>query len=67
MALLLEALGRRDRAFEELQRACQESSAALFMLNVDSRMDGLRKDARFKRLQRKLFDAGAHPEPSRVD
>jgi DNA-binding winged helix-turn-helix (wHTH) protein len=56
IALLLEALGRRDAAFEELQRALEESSATLFMLNVDSRMDGLRKDARFKRLQRRLFD-----------
>jgi DNA-binding winged helix-turn-helix (wHTH) protein len=66
ISLLSEALGRRDAAFEELQRACRENSAALFMLNVDSRTDGLRKEARFKRLQRKLFDAGARPGASRV-
>jgi DNA-binding winged helix-turn-helix (wHTH) protein len=65
MALLLEALGRRDRAFEELQRACEESSAALFMLNVDWRLDGLRKDSRFKRLQRELFEAGAQASVAR--
>jgi DNA-binding winged helix-turn-helix (wHTH) protein len=61
IALLWEALGRRDAAFKELQLACQEGSAALFMLNVDGRIDGLRKDARFKLLRRRLFDTGAHP------
>jgi DNA-binding winged helix-turn-helix (wHTH) protein len=64
VAMLSEALGRRDAAFQELQRAYDESSATLFMLNVDRRMDGLRKDARFKRLQRKLFDANAQPVAS---
>jgi len=67
ISLLFEALGRRDAAFEELQRACRENSAALFMLSVDSRMDGLRTEARFKRLQRKLFDAGTRPRASRVE
>jgi hypothetical protein len=66
IGMLAEALGRRDAALEELQRAYQEGSATLFMLTVDWRMDGLRKDARFKRLQRKLFDASAQPEPSPV-
>jgi DNA-binding winged helix-turn-helix (wHTH) protein len=66
IALILAALGRRDAAFQELQRACEESAAALFMLNVDRRVDGLRKDARFKRLQRKLFEAGAHTGANRV-
>jgi hypothetical protein len=55
MALLLEALGRRDAAFDELERAHQERSSTLFMLNVDRRLDGLRKDKRFKSLQRRLF------------
>jgi tetratricopeptide (TPR) repeat protein len=58
MSMLLEALGRRDAALAELQRAYRESSATLFMLNVDWRMDGLRKDTRCKRLQQKLSDAG---------
>ena len=59
IALLLEAFRRRDAAFEELERARQESSAALSMLDVDPRLDGLRKDPRFKPLQRKLLGAGA--------
>jgi DNA-binding winged helix-turn-helix (wHTH) protein len=66
MCLLLEALGRRDAAFEELQRAHLENSAALFMLNVDWRMDSLREDARFKRLQQQLAEAGAQPYASCV-
>jgi len=61
--LLLEALGRRDAALEELQRAHQEGSATLFMLNVDARLDAFRKDPRFKPLQRKVFPASA---PARV-
>ncbi len=55
MALLLESLGQRDAAFKELERAYEERSSTLFMLNVDRRMDGLRKDKRFEALQRKLF------------
>jgi Flp pilus assembly protein TadD len=55
MALLLEALGHRDAAFDELERAHQERSSTLFMLNVDRRLDGLRKDKRFKSLERRLF------------
>jgi DNA-binding winged helix-turn-helix (wHTH) protein len=62
VAMLLEALGRREAAFQELQRACEEGSATLFMLNVDWRMDGLRRDTRFKRLRRNLFDMNAHAE-----
>jgi hypothetical protein len=45
--MVLEALGRRETALEELRRASQESSATLFILDVDRRMDGLRNDARF--------------------
>jgi DNA-binding winged helix-turn-helix (wHTH) protein len=55
MALLLEALGHRDAAFDELERAHQERSSTLFMLNVDRRLDGLRKDKRFKSLERRIF------------
>lgn len=58
ISMVLEALGRRDAALEELERAFRESSAALFMLNVDWRMDGLRKDARYKRLRPELFAGG---------
>jgi serine/threonine-protein kinase len=66
ICLLLDALGRRDAAFEELERAYLDNSAALFMLNVDWRMDGLREDARFKRLQQQLAEAGAQPYASCV-
>jgi tetratricopeptide (TPR) repeat protein len=59
VALLLDALGRRDEAFAELERARLENSATLFLLKVDVRGDGLRKDARFPRLQRRVF--GARP------
>jgi len=57
VSMVLESMGRRDEAIEELQRACEEASATLFMLDVDWRMAGLRKDARCKRLRRKLFES----------
>jgi tetratricopeptide (TPR) repeat protein len=63
VAMLLESLGRRDAAFEELQRARRESSAALFVLNVDSRIDGLRQDPRYKLLLRGLFDGRPQRRP----
>ncbi len=66
ICLLLGALGQRDAALEELERACLENSATLFMLNVDWRMDGLRQDARFKRLQQELAEAGAQAHASCV-
>jgi tetratricopeptide (TPR) repeat protein len=46
-ALLLHALGRRDEAFLELERAVNENSAALFVIDVDPRTDPLRGDPRF--------------------
>jgi DNA-binding winged helix-turn-helix (wHTH) protein/Flp pilus assembly protein TadD len=63
MALLLDALGDRDQAFQELERAYHEKSVALFMLDVDPKMDGLRTDARFAVLRDKIFgsrDAAPH-------
>lgn len=55
LAFLYEALGRQDRAFEELERAGAENSPYLFMLDVDPRMDGLRSHARFSRLRNRFF------------
>ena len=49
MALLRAALGDRDTAFHELDRACQEGSTALSILNVDPKMDALSSDPRFGR------------------
>lgn len=55
MALPLDALGKRNEAFQELERACSENSASLFLLDVDRRMDGLRGDPRFTSLRNKVF------------
>jgi tetratricopeptide (TPR) repeat protein len=54
MALLMEALGRRDDALGELERAVEENSAALYILDVDPQMDSLRQEKRFSKLQFKL-------------
>jgi len=47
MALLREALGKREEALGELERAARENSAALYLLNVDPQMDSLRREKRF--------------------
>ena len=60
MALLLDAVGKRDEAFAELERALRENSATLFLLDVDVRGQELRKDIRFKQLRGKVFRAPAH-------
>ena len=57
-ALLLHALGRTDEAFQELERAANENSAALFVLDVDPRVDPLRADPRFGRIRDRVF---GHP------
>jgi tetratricopeptide (TPR) repeat protein len=54
-ALLLHALGRKDEAFLELERAADENSAALFVLDVDPRMDPLRADPRFSPIRERVF------------
>jgi tetratricopeptide (TPR) repeat protein len=56
MALLLDALGDRNRAFQELERACAENSASLFILDVDPQMDPLRADPRFESIRERLFE-----------
>ena len=53
--MLLDALGDRDQAFQELERAYHEKSPVLFTLNVDPKMDGMRKDGRFALLRDKVF------------
>jgi DNA-binding winged helix-turn-helix (wHTH) protein len=62
VALLLDALGRRDDAFAELERARRENSASLFQLDVDVRGEGLRTDPRFEPLRRRIFGAQARQE-----
>ena len=54
-AQLLHALGRTDEAFVELERAVSENSAALFVLDVDPRMDPLRADPRFAAIRDRMF------------
>jgi tetratricopeptide (TPR) repeat protein len=51
MALLRDAAGDRDGAFQELDRACEEGSTALSILDIDPKMDGLRADVRFGRFR----------------
>jgi DNA-binding winged helix-turn-helix (wHTH) protein len=55
VALLYHALGRTDGAFRELERAVEENSATLFLLDVDPRMDPLRTDRRFAALRDRAF------------
>jgi len=55
MALLVEALGNRDGAFGELDRAFEENSAALPILDIDPKMDSLRSDRRFAHMRDRLF------------
>jgi tetratricopeptide (TPR) repeat protein len=55
LALLYHALGRTEEAFHELERAVEENSATLFLLDVDVRMDPLRADPRFAALREKAF------------
>jgi hypothetical protein len=54
-AQLLHALGRKDEAFLELERAVNENSAALFVLDVDPRVDPLRADPRFRAIRDRVF------------
>jgi DNA-binding winged helix-turn-helix (wHTH) protein/tetratricopeptide (TPR) repeat protein len=59
IALLLDALGQRDDAFLELERAYEEGSYALLFAGLDAKADGLRSDPRFLLLQRKALAAPA--------
>jgi tetratricopeptide (TPR) repeat protein len=57
LAFLLEALGRRDEAFEELERACAENSSMLCWLDLDTQSDTLRNDSRFVALRDHVFSS----------
>ena len=52
LALIYVALGQKDQAFQALDRAFREHSDQLIYLNVDSRLDPIRPDSRFKNLVR---------------
>jgi len=62
MAVLLDALGDRDQAFQELERAYHEKSPLLFALSVDPRLDNLRDDPRFAALLSRLFASKDEPQ-----
>jgi DNA-binding winged helix-turn-helix (wHTH) protein len=51
IALLLDALGERDEAFRELDRAFEERSWLLLLIDGDPKADALRKDPRFEWLR----------------
>jgi tetratricopeptide (TPR) repeat protein len=55
VALLLDALGLRDEAFQELERAREEKAYSLLYIGVDPKADAIRADPRFDRFGRKAF------------
>jgi DNA-binding winged helix-turn-helix (wHTH) protein/Flp pilus assembly protein TadD len=62
MAVLLDAFGDRDQAFQELERAYHEKSPTLFSLGVDPRIDSLRCDPRFAALTNRVFPSSDQPQ-----
>jgi tetratricopeptide (TPR) repeat protein len=62
MAVLHDALGERDQAFQELERSFHEKSPALFAMRVDPRLDNLREDARFEALVARVFPSKDEPQ-----
>ncbi len=56
-ALLHESLGRVDQAFVELERACDENSSTLHMIDVDPKFDTLREDPRFTCIRDRVFES----------
>jgi tetratricopeptide (TPR) repeat protein len=63
-AFAYEALGMRDRAFQELERARTENSITLCLIDVDPRMDSMREDVRFQRLRKQVFSQAESFSPS---
>jgi DNA-binding winged helix-turn-helix (wHTH) protein/tetratricopeptide (TPR) repeat protein len=64
MAWLRAALGQREEAFRELDRARTENSAWLHSMDMDLSMDYFREDPRFARLRADTFPHAAPAEPS---
>jgi len=62
MAVLMDALGDSDQAFQELERAYHEKSPLLFALRVDPRLDNLRPDPRFEALLNRVFTSIDEPQ-----
>ena len=64
MAVFRSALGHRQQAFAELERACAENAAPLYAMNVDPKLDGLRGDGRVATLFESLYK-GSHARAGR--
>ena len=62
MAMLFDALGDADQAFQELERAYREKSPALFAVRLDPRLDHLREDPRFTALVNRVFANQDEPQ-----
>jgi DNA-binding winged helix-turn-helix (wHTH) protein/Flp pilus assembly protein TadD len=61
VALLQDALGEQEEAMRELERAVEENSCNLFLIDVDPRMYSLRGAPGYTRLRNKVYrdvDAG---------
>lgn len=54
VARVYAALDEKERAFEWLNKACQQQSSELAILKVDPRLDKLRPDSRFTELLKKV-------------
>jgi len=55
IALIFTGLGDKDRAFESLEKACDERSSNMaFQVKVDPRFDSLRPDPRWSKLLQKM-------------
>jgi hypothetical protein len=54
LAVVHAALGNNDAAFTELDKALGERSWCMFLIEIEPAFDGLRKDARFAALARKI-------------
>jgi tetratricopeptide (TPR) repeat protein len=55
LAALLEALGRRQEALSELERAYEDRSFMLLWMNIDPKMSSLRYEPAFRRLRDKVL------------
>ena len=54
LALVYEALGRRDEAFVQLEKAFDDRDPGLPFMNIDPAFDSMRSDPRFKDLLRRM-------------
>jgi TolB-like protein/DNA-binding winged helix-turn-helix (wHTH) protein len=56
IAIAFAGLGNNDAALELLGKAVEERSPRLLFLDVDPRFDGLRSDARFRELAKRIHE-----------